>query len=77
MGGCANETFGEASKIINGLLNVVYSAVPGFFTCCHGNYTHYHTDSLLWTVIPKLYPQVPPETLNEAVLREGRVFCEI
>jgi hypothetical protein len=39
--------------------------------------THYHKDSLLWTVIPKLYPQVPPETLNEAVLREGRVFWEI
>jgi len=56
---CCGDSTKGGNKIMYGALGALYSSMP---------------QSLLWTLIPQSYPEIPREILNEAILRSGMTY---
>jgi len=55
-GGCARETWSGQTKLFFGIKKVIYSSLP---------------EKILWTLIPKNYPHIPRDIIDEAILSVG------
>jgi len=60
LGACCNETFGGVTQFLFVMLKTAFLVLP---------------ESMLWTLIPRGYPHIPREDLNETILRSGMNYA--